>query len=64
MSSANRMWLKGGIPCTPWLMRFDVPMSFRYRESALMKREKRSGERTLPCATPVLNVIFALPMSE
>ena len=27
-----------------------------------MKREKRRGDRTLPWATPVLNVILALSM--
>jgi hypothetical protein len=37
--------------------------SERYRDRALMKREKRRGDRTLPWATPVSNVILALPMS-
>jgi hypothetical protein len=37
-------------------------MSERYRDRALMKREKRRGDRTLPWATPVSNVILALPI--
>jgi len=37
-------------------------MSDRYRDRTLMKREKRRGDRTLPWATPVLNVVLALPM--
>jgi hypothetical protein len=39
------------------------PKSDRYRDRALMKREKRRGDRTLPWATPVLNVILAMSMS-
>ena len=35
----------------------------KYKDRALIKRERRRGERTLPWATPVLKVILALSMS-
>ena len=46
-----------------WLIFLAFPISDRYSDRALMKSEKRRGERTLPWATPVLKVILALTIS-
>ena len=48
---------------SPWLIFLAFPISDRYSDRALMKREKRRGERTLPWSTPVLKVILALTIS-
>ena len=61
MSSANSIWQNGAILGSPWPICSLLPMSSRYLESALIKSENRRGESTLPWATPVLKVIFALP---